>query len=120
MNYFNSALPSDYKIYFEDQSFEFNSVCKSSQILKKYQNKFFFETVKFNPEFLKLSSSKNIERIEEYQEIRDINGNKQILKFVYLPTHFTIERTISSNGENPHLIVKWESNTIYDLKIEKI
>jgi hypothetical protein len=58
--------------------------------------------------------------IEEYQEIRDINGNKQILKFVYLPTHFTIERTISSNGENPRLVVKWEANTIYDLKIEKI
>ena len=43
MNYFSSSLPSDYKIYFEDQSFEFNSVCKSSQILKKYQNKFFLK-----------------------------------------------------------------------------
>ena len=120
MNYLNGLLPSNYKIYFEDQSFEFNSVCKSSQILKKYQNNFFFETVESNLEFLKLVSSKDVEKIEEYQEIRDIDGNRQILKFVYLPSDFIVERTISSNGENPRIIIRWKANTIYNLKIEKI
>lgn len=120
MNYFNSMFPSDYKIYFEDQSFEFNSVCKSSQILKKYQNNFFFETVELNSEFLKSASSKDVKKIEEYQEIKDIDGNTQILKFVYLPSYFTVERTISSNGENPCVIIRWKANTIYDLKMEKI
>jgi hypothetical protein len=90
MDIFKAGYPSDLIIKFEKKSFEFNDISKMSSEVSYNNNKLIFETAFIDTDFIAELSHNEPYVVFEYQEIRNLYGERKIITIEHIPYDITI------------------------------